>query len=143
MTEWIIERLRAMSQLLLEYDQRLARLESGRPTAEKNQKAKRIPPDWQPSEAVLAWHKERQDGVDEAAERDKFIDYWTSRGEPRRDWDAGYRNWLRKAAEISPPRSSVLRGRSGSRTADLVEINRERGDRVADKLASLWGKPPR
>ena len=141
MSEWIIERLRAMSQLLLEYDQRLARLEGGKPAAEKNQKAKRIPPDWQPSEAVLAWHKERQDGVDEAAERDKFIDYWTSRGEPRRDWDAGYRNWLRKAAEISPSRPSVLRGRSGSRTADITEINRQRRDSALDKLAKVWRDP--
>jgi hypothetical protein len=59
--------------------------------------------DWKPTEADIAW--QRQEGItDTAARRElpRFIDHWRGKGEPRADWSATWRNWLRRAGEFTP-----------------------------------------
>jgi len=136
MKDGIDDRLLSLEQRMAELERRLAP-EQTKPTG----KASRMTADWQPDENLLAWAEEKVPDVDERTERDKFRDYWIARGETRRDWTAGYRNWLRKEAEFSKAKAPVLRWGSRSRTADIDQVNRERRDRVADKLATLWRKP--
>lgn len=134
MNEWSLERLLRLEQRVTELEKKIeAPAIAGR--------SRQLPADWEPDAALLAWLKDKGLKVDETAERDKFKDYWIAKGEARRDWSAAYRNWLRKAEEFSASRPSVLRGGSRSRTADIDQVNRERRDRYADKLASLWRKP--
>jgi uncharacterized protein YdaU (DUF1376 family) len=70
-----------------------------------SKKGCRLPDDWIPKHDD--WHPARERlGYERAqAELDKFYDYW--RGVPgnrgvKLDWDATWRNWVRKAAEQQP-----------------------------------------
>lgn len=61
---------------------------------------RRLPPDWSPSEqhAALALSL----GVDLEREKAKFRDHFVAHGKPLADWDAAFRNWLRKANDFAP-----------------------------------------
>lgn len=61
----------------------------------------RLPDDWRPLESTYAV----PDGVSLQAEYAKFCDYW--RAQPgakgrKADWEATWRNWLRRASESAP-----------------------------------------
>ncbi|WP_198407106.1 hypothetical protein [Nocardia terpenica] len=63
----------------------------------------RLPEGWQPGEDVIAAMRAECPHVDLRAEHTKFVDYWRSQpGAKARkaDWDATWRNWIRRAAEI-------------------------------------------
>jgi len=63
----------------------------------------RIPDDWQPDEVFAQREGIGQDRT--RREADKFRDYWKSQpGQKgvKTDWDATWRNWVRKAAEAKP-----------------------------------------
>lgn len=133
MADWIIDRLAALERRVAELEAKLTPAVTG--------KSRRLPDGWAPDAALLAWCKEKFPDVEEAREREKFCDYWRSRGEPRRDWDAAYRNWIRKEDEFSKTRASPRASGPASRTATIDKANRERRDRVAAQLAALWRDP--
>ncbi|WP_369210760.1 hypothetical protein [Xylella fastidiosa] len=60
----------------------------------------RLPDDWAPSEGDVLYAT--QQGVDGRYEAEKFRDYWRSvagaKGR-KQDWEATWRNWIRRAAE--------------------------------------------
>jgi hypothetical protein len=58
---------------------------------------RRAPPTWEPSADLLAWCASDHPDVNAQAEAAKFRDY--TFGTSRSDWDATFRNWIRKAAE--------------------------------------------
>lgn len=70
-----------------------------------------LPKDWAPNEA----HQERakRSRLDLDQEVGRFRDYYAAHGKRMADWDAAFRNWLIKAAEIRESHRS--RG-SGSRS---------------------------
>jgi uncharacterized protein YdaU (DUF1376 family) len=79
------------------------------PIGSSKKAGSRLPPDWQP-DAVFA-RREGLSGPDCAREADRFRDYW--RGQPgqrgvKLDWDATWRNWVRKAvADRRPDRRNA------------------------------------
>ncbi|HEU5032714.1 MAG TPA: helix-turn-helix domain-containing protein [Spirillospora sp.] len=81
---------------------------SGQPsTSAQRRNGTRLPADWQPGPAEVAWA--RQQGFPDAwsiAQTEQFRDYWTAipgaRGR-KLDWPATWRNWLRKSAERGSP----------------------------------------
>jgi hypothetical protein len=106
---------------------------------EKSTRASRLPEDWQPNAALLAWAAEKypQTGVDHEA--DKFRDYWKSTGGAKLDWDAAFRNWVRNARPVSGPRPGNLR----HSPAAVVTDNRDKLRRVLDDLAGHEASAPR
>lgn len=72
----------------------------------------RLPADWRPSAADIAWQRGEQIGDDEARrETEKFRDYWHSRaGAAARklDWSLTWRNWIRKAIDDRNNRRSAV-----------------------------------
>lgn len=64
----------------------------------------RIPKDWYLTKKLGMWAREKY-GLDDdtiRSEADKFIDHWTASANPNAwkcDWDAAWRNWIRKYAE--------------------------------------------
>ena len=69
------------------------------PTPTKKSGSKRVPQEFQVTEDLLAWAKENTPGVDVKRETEKFRDHEFA--QPRKDWIAAWRNWMRKAVEIS------------------------------------------
>jgi hypothetical protein len=72
----------------------------------------RLPEYWAPSEPTVQWANEKSGLSSEKlrTEFEKFCDYWhsaTGRGSTKQNWDAAFRNWIRKATESSArPRSN-------------------------------------
>lgn len=70
----------------------------------KQRRGTRLPDGWEPSEALLAWVREKCPGL-RRSENEKFVDYWRAQPGQRGvkiDWDATWRNWMRSAFERSP-----------------------------------------
>ena len=70
----------------------------------------RLPDGWQPAPDVVARMRSDHPHVNIESEFAKFIDYWKaipgSKGR-KVDWDATFRNWIRRAAERKPTRGNL------------------------------------
>lgn len=90
-------------------------LRSGEGATEK--RSTRLPDDWKPSEADVETAVASIGCQRVPAEIDKFRDYWRAKpgsGGKKLDWDATWRNWIRRAAEDSAARGPpVFRALSG------------------------------
>ena len=65
----------------------------------------RLPLDWQPSEAEIAFAKSARPDLDWKAEAEKFGDYWhglAGAAARKVDWTATWRNWIRRAQASKP-----------------------------------------
>lgn len=72
--------------------------------AKTRKRAVPLPADWKPNPTHARIALER--GIDLEAQAEKFRDYARAHGKAYRDWDAGFRNWLRsdytKPENLSP-----------------------------------------
>lgn len=94
-------------------------------------RARGLPTDWAPNAEHEAIAKER--GVSLEGEAVKMRDWALANGETKKDWDATFRNWLRRA---DPPRTAAPRpyGDETQRDADRAREARERAaQRAADE----------
>ncbi|HHW4670718.1 MAG TPA: YdaU family protein [Xylella fastidiosa subsp. multiplex] len=89
----------------------------------------RLPDDWVPSEVDVLYAT--QQGVDGRYEAEKFRDYWRSvagaKGR-KQDWEATWRNWIRRAAEnkTSSMKHGYQRHEYNSRPMRLSPAERSR-----------------
>lgn len=60
-----------------------------------------LPKDWEPSETVRTWAKVNARDIDFHGTLLEFRDYAHGRDWRMADWDATFRNWLRKASKVS------------------------------------------
>lgn len=83
-----------------------------------------LPENWTPNEKHE--HLANEQGVNFKTECDKFKDYALSNNWKKADWDATFRNWLRKAGEYqsSGSRGSILSGFNGERLTPQEEKQR-------------------
>lgn len=68
-------------------------------------KGHRIPDGWMPADELIQAMSKECPTVDQQAEHRQFIDHWKSQPGAKGvkvDWDATYRNWIRKAAKFAP-----------------------------------------
>ncbi|QVQ51320.1 hypothetical protein J4H86_21260 [Spiractinospora alimapuensis] len=75
-------------------------------------RARRIPPDFAATTLMRDWATANAPGVDVDRETAAFIDHAHSKGRALKDWEAGWRNWIRKAAEWQQPHQRAV-GASG------------------------------
>jgi hypothetical protein len=92
----------------------------------------RLSPDWMPSEHLEETH-----------ELEKFRDYWIAQPGQRgvkTDWDATWRNWVRRAAERTPARPSG--NRIANAAKEMLDAERSRNQSSWDHPVLLpFGKP--
>ncbi|QBQ53396.1 hypothetical protein [Nitrosococcus wardiae] len=66
------------------------------------------------TEKLLAWGEEKDPNIDLAQECEKFRDYHQAKESLFSDWEAAFRNWIRKAAEFkadkNPPAGAPRSG---------------------------------
>lgn len=113
--------------------------------SESGARAARLPPHWQPPDDLWRWSVDNL-GSHEAVtyELAKFADYWAAKagaGGARLDWDATWRNWVRKAVEYAQGRRNGGGGSGGNggrkSAVDRVrEANREALEGGGDILAA-------
>lgn len=82
-----------------------AQAELALPTRKKQTQATTLPDGWVPDKPVIDQMRTEHPNIDLRAEHLKFTDYFNSvagaKGR-KRDWNATWRNWIRKAAEYAP-----------------------------------------
>jgi len=81
----------------------------------RTRRGTRLPDNWRPSDDTIAEMRRQCQSVDLKTEHAKFTDYFLSApGQKgvKRDWDAAWRNWIRRAAE-NQPRAPAATGTSG------------------------------
>jgi predicted transcriptional regulator len=62
-------------------------------------RASKITDDWKPNQTIIDDYKIKYPGLNYDKELAKFINYYTSKAETRKDWNASYRNWLINAMD--------------------------------------------
>ena len=84
--------------------EKIYKKETEPPPAKTRKRAVPLPADWKPNPTHARIALER--GIDLEAQAEKFRDYARAHGKTYRDWDAGFRNWLRsdytKPENLSP-----------------------------------------
>jgi hypothetical protein len=55
---------------------------------------------WKLTDELRAWARFRHPGVNVDEQLEIFTDYWKGCGKPMADWDATFRNWIRRAPEF-------------------------------------------
>ena len=69
----------------------------------------KTPPDnWKPSEELINYLMTNYGSeVDLKYEKEQFVDYYKSNGVLKADWDACFRNWIRRSIQFSNDRRST------------------------------------
>ncbi|MEX7470162.1 hypothetical protein AB4Z39_10665 [Mycobacterium adipatum] len=106
---------------------------------ESASRGSRIPDGWVPSPDVIAQMRSDHPHIDHKVEHEKFLDYW--RAQPgakgrKSDWDATWRNWIRRAAENTKTGSKPRIATSDQRVMDVQALkHRNPGDPPRLELA--------
>lgn len=79
------------------------------PPPAKPKRKQPLPDDFAVTDAMRAWFAEQGFGFALQGEHERFCDYWRGRGEPMKDWEAVWRNWMRKAADFAKPKPQAQR----------------------------------
>lgn len=69
-----------------------------------------IAADWQPSEEGMAWALSQWPESWINAVTETFRDYYIGTGKPMKNWEATWRNWLRRDATRNPPKREPSSG---------------------------------
>lgn len=120
----------------------------------KPKRATQVPADFAVSEKVLAWGKEQGYTPEQMhGQVPRFIDHYTAKGEPRKDWDASFRQWMRNAESYghlrSPGSLTVHKGGKPSGVDisrdSAAQIRREMGwddDDITDVIDTTYRSAP-
>ena len=106
----------------------------------------RLPQNWQPTESQKVWAKGRRPELDIADQIEQFKDYWCAKAgkdATKLDWDATWRNWIRRAwAPARPVTASPSFIPAGS-TRRLSDDQRKQtlGQYLPDILRQVGIKP--
>lgn len=96
----------------------------------------RLPEDWKLSASAVVFARTLLTESQIETEAEKFRDHWRARAGPtsvKRDWDAAWRNWCRKAVEMSGARNGQYRqgGRNGHAITAAIDDHIARFERAA------------
>lgn len=86
---------------------------------------RRIDPGWQPTDDHRSLAAEVGVNCDQQAEQ--FRDHYIGKGEPRADWDASFRTWLRNAPKFGGKPGG--NGRPPPRTQQVSDFSQSAGER--------------
>lgn len=88
-----------------------------------------IPGDYRPNEKDLATMREHFPDIDLKLETYAMIDYFTSTGKMKKDWDATWRNWIRNAHKKSVTSPSMKKKLEDERRQrEIEELYATEGD---------------
>jgi hypothetical protein len=71
-------------------------------TTGSRKRATQAPTDFEITDAMRAWAREKAPGVNLDTETERFLNHSRAKGSAWKDWNAAWRNWMLKAAEYAP-----------------------------------------
>lgn len=119
---------RSTNQKPVTSNQEKPRAESLAASPPTTKRAARLPADWQLPQAWGEWAQaERQWPADEVRRVSAlFADHWRGKGEARADWEATWRNWVRRERGNAAPRSDAkTESRNAFAASILGDVNHE------------------
>jgi len=90
-----------------------------KPKPEKKSHAQRLPDDWQPTQDLINYARDR--GLDPVETAAAFKDHWAASNTPtsrKLDWDAAFRTWCRNAQGTGPVGARPTRAAAPARGND-------------------------
>jgi hypothetical protein len=75
---------------------------------------------WLPLESTILDMMSACPGVDVRYEKDKFVDYYLSNGGMSANWEAAFRNWIRRADEYRKQKE-IRTGHSATSTGEVQD----------------------
>lgn len=111
------------------------------PLPEKTRKrATPLPADWEPNPTHARIALER--GIDLEAQAEKFRDYARAHGKAYRDWDAGFRNWLR-SPYVQPENASPRYRTQADQIERMFQVAAasDLADQAAQETAKIFTLP--
>lgn len=93
-------------------------------------KGTRLSPEWRPSEELLQWSRQERPDINPLNEIGYFHDYWKSisgKDGVRLDWDATWRNWIRRSRNNNSGLSNKPRGSQISASSIVPASERKGG----------------
>ena len=91
---------------------------------------RKISRSYQPTNATKKYIINNIEEIDYEYERKQFRDYYLSTGEIRSDWDSAFKFWCRRSIKMD---KQIQKGRTSSRTANVVETNDQRLREYSDR----------
>lgn len=107
------------------------------PSYNNRGRSHQIPSDFKPTEANVEWARSARPDVDLKDATDQFIDYWIGTAKPKSDWQATWRNWIRRTHAV---RSG---GTARRNPTALAEANRRRAAELLGELGQYEETTPR
>lgn len=88
---------------------------------------KQLPSDFVVTDAMKSWWlvQEGHERVNMKRETDRFMDHWRSNGEPKKDWESTWRNWMRRSIDYSQSRGSTRRSAESFKEQAIRDIQKE------------------
>ena len=74
--------------------------QGNREAASQAKRARQLPADWRPKPETVATIRAELPGLDLVAEHRVFADHAKATGRAMKDWDAAWKNWMRKARQF-------------------------------------------
>lgn len=112
------------------------------PPTKTRKRAVSLPADWKPNPTHARIALER--GIDLEAQAEKFRDYARAHGKAYRDWDAGFRNWLR-SPYVKPENTSTHYVSQGERVERMFkaaanrQATQQQAQNLEDQEESVFG----
>lgn len=94
---------------------------------------------WQLTQEMRDWCRKEVPSVDLAKQLPMFMDYWLAHGKPMANWDATFRNWMRRAPEFTKP---VTQFSTFERSRPVIRGNSE-PTRIVPPAANRFDNAPR
>lgn len=80
------------------------------PAKPRQKRAGAITDQWEPTAESLAWATAQWPEAWVKRNTETFRDYYIGTGKPMKNWDATWRNWLRRDATRNPPKPELVKG---------------------------------
>lgn len=108
--------------------------------AKTRKRATPLPADWEPNPTHARIALER--GIDLEAQAEKFRDYARAHGKAYRDWDAGFRNWLR-SPYVQPENASPRYRTQADQIERMFQVAAasDLADQAAQETAEIFTLP--
>lgn len=108
--------------------------------AKTRKRATPLPADWEPNPTHARIALER--GIDLEAQAEKFRDYARAHGKAYRDWDAGFRNWLR-SPYVQPENASPRYRTQADQIERMFQVAAasDLADQAAQETAKIFTLP--
>jgi hypothetical protein len=127
-------------------DDSLRSSSTARKRASATARGTRISDDFEITDEMRKWGREHVPGIaDPVGETDAFIDYWRAQPGQRGvklDWEATWRNWMRRAVERGPAAANGHRSAAGATKPATLDLRMQQTDAAVASLQARLANTP-